>query len=87
MLAFNGLSTAAKRPVFQASTRSLMVTVRHISPQQFDKLLMCIIVIPIPTVFWHVDHKNWLLPLYFIFSGAWALEMYVRRTGYIIDRC
>ena len=33
-------------------------------------------VIPRPLIFWTPNNKNWLLPLYFILSVAWSLELY-----------
>ncbi|KAJ3495433.1 hypothetical protein NLJ89_g10622 [Agrocybe chaxingu] len=32
-------------------------------------------VIPRPLVLWDPDHKRWLLPLYFVLSIAWSLEL------------
>jgi len=32
-------------------------------------------IMPKPASFWKDTHRHWLLPLYFIFSSAWALEI------------
>ncbi|KIM82405.1 hypothetical protein PILCRDRAFT_461398 [Piloderma croceum F 1598] len=32
-------------------------------------------IMPKLTPFWKDSHRHWLLPLYFVFSGAWALEI------------
>jgi hypothetical protein len=34
-------------------------------------------VLPKYTLLWKDKHKDWLLPLYFVISVVWALEMYV----------
>jgi len=33
------------------------------------------IVMPKPLTFWVPDHRRWLLPLYFVLSIAWSLEL------------
>ncbi|KZT27140.1 hypothetical protein NEOLEDRAFT_1240446 [Neolentinus lepideus HHB14362 ss-1] len=32
-------------------------------------------IIPKPYELWRPEHRHWVLPLFFVFSGAWALEI------------
>ena len=44
------------------------------------------IAIPRPVHLWRPNHRKWVVPLYFLFSTGWSLEMYVGVTALVVIR-
>ncbi|SJK98137.1 uncharacterized protein ARMOST_01397 [Armillaria ostoyae] len=40
-------------------------------------------VLPTPLALWHHTHLQWVLPLYFVLSFAWAFELSVPLLSYL----